>query len=320
VLLAGPSVRAVAASGARVVMAVSSRGCAAAERLPGVAEVLEVELPWIAAEPEAYDVSAHEHLVQSFAAVGATEGIVLTSFHQSALPTAVVLRLAGVERLVAVSEDYPGSLLDVRVAPPPPMHEVERMLAVVGAAGYQLPADDDGGLRIRYDERQHPGGSPYVVVHPGASVPARTLGPRAWRAAVRELARRWEVVVTGGPGDAAVVEEVMAGHPTNVRRAAGTTLDELAGLVAGAAAVVVGNTGPAHLAAAVGTPVVSIFAPTVDSSAWRPWGVPHRLLGRLDIECAGCRSRVCPFPGQPCLAAVTPVVIANAVDELVGVA
>ena len=59
----------------------------------------------------------------------------------------------------------------------------------------------------------------------------------------------------------------------------------LAEVLAGADAVVVGNTGPAHLAAAVGTPVVSLFAPVVPAARWRPWGVPQVLLGNQEAPC-----------------------------------
>ena len=57
-----------------------------------------------------------------------------------------------------------------------------------------------------------------------------------------------------------------------------TSLAELAEVLASARCVVVGNTGPAHLASAVGTPVVSLYAPTVPAVRWRPWRVPHELL------------------------------------------
>jgi ADP-heptose:LPS heptosyltransferase len=97
-----------------------------------------------------------------------------------------------------------------------------------------------------------------------------------------------------------------------------TSLGELAGLLAGARCVVVGNTGPAHLAAAVGTPVVSLFAPTVPAVRWRPWRVPHELL-YVDVPCAGCRARVCPVEGHPCLGHVTVEEVVGAVDRLVPV-
>jgi ADP-heptose:LPS heptosyltransferase len=95
-----------------------------------------------------------------------------------------------------------------------------------------------------------------------------------------------------------------------------TDLAGLAAVLDGAAVVVSGNTGPAHLAAAVGTPVVSIFAPVVPAARWRPWGVPVALLGDQDVPCAGCRARVCPFEGQPCLAPVTVDAVLTAVEQL----
>ena len=70
-----------------------------------------------------------------------------------------------------------------------------------------------------------------------------------------------------------------------------------------------------HLAAAVGTPVVSLFAPTVPAVRWRPWGVPHELLFG-DVACAGCRARVCPVEGHPCLGGVTVADVLAAVERL----
>jgi ADP-heptose:LPS heptosyltransferase len=94
-----------------------------------------------------------------------------------------------------------------------------------------------------------------------------------------------------------------------------TPFPELAEVLAAARCVVVGNTGPAHLAAAVGTPVVSLFAPTVPAVRWRPWRVPHELL-HVDVPCAGCRARVCPVAGHPCLGGVTVADVLGAVDRL----
>jgi ADP-heptose:LPS heptosyltransferase len=79
---------------------------------------------------------------------------------------------------------------------------------------------------------------------------------------------------------------------------------------------VVGNTGPAHLAAAVGTPVVSLFSPVVPAARWAPYGVPVALLGDQDAPCRGTRARHCPVPGHPCLAGVTAADVVDAVDSL----
>ncbi len=95
-----------------------------------------------------------------------------------------------------------------------------------------------------------------------------------------------------------------------------TDLAGLAAVLAGAQVVVVGNTGPAHLAAAVGTPVVSLFSPVVPAARWRPWRVPHVVLGDQGAPCAGTGARACPVPGHPCLASVPAEAVVAAVDAL----
>lgn len=314
VLLAGPAVRAVAAGARRVTLLCGSRGRAAASLLPGVDAVLEFTAPWIDPEPEPFDRTSVHELVRTIVGQGVDEAVILTSWHQSALPTALVLRLAGVPRISAISEDYPGALLDVRHVVPDDVHEVERGLSLAEAAGFPLPEGDDARLAIRPLPERVPVG-PYTVVHPGASVPARAWSASGYRelvAALAESGRR--VLVTGGPEETALTAFVAG---TAARDLGGrTTLEDLAVVLAGADVLVTGNTGPAHLAAAVGTPVVSLYAPTVPSARWRPWGVPHVLLGDQDIACAGCRARVCPYEGHPCLASVTAERVKRAVESL----
>jgi ADP-heptose:LPS heptosyltransferase len=315
VLLAGPALRAVAAGACRVTLLAGPRGRAAASLLPGVDEVRVFRAPWIDPEPEPVDPAAVAALVEEVARLEVDIGLVLTSFHQSPLPLALLLRLARVPWMAAISDDYPGSLLDVRHRVPDDLHEVERGLSLAAAAGFALPEDDDGRLRV-VAHGPSPVEPPYVVVHPGASVPARAWQPERAAALVAELTRRGRrVVVTGGPGERPLAARV-AGELA-IDLAGRTSLAGLAALLREADAVVCGNTGPAHLSAAVGTPVVSLFAPTVPAARWRPWGVPHVLLGEQEIACAGCRARVCPVPGHPCLSSVEPEDAADAVELLV---
>jgi ADP-heptose:LPS heptosyltransferase len=183
----------------------------------------------------------------------------------------------------------------------------------VRAAGFELPRRDRGELRITGVSDARPADD-YVVVHPGASVPARAWAPERSAALVDALAARGRrVVVTGGPSERALTAHV-AGR-AGIDLGGATDFPGLAGVIAGADAIVVGNTGPAHLAAAVGTPVVSLFAPTVPAVRWRPWMVPHELL-YMDVPCAGCRARHCPVPGHPCLGGVTVSDVLAAVERL----
>ena len=308
VLLAGPAVRAVANCARRVTFLCSPRAKAAAELLPGIDDIVAFEAPWIAADPPALDPSEMLGVVGRLSSLDLDQGLILTSFHQSPLPLALLLRMARVPELAAVSVDYPGSLLDVRHNVPENLHEVERSLSLVATLGHFLPSGDDGRLRVRRQPDEAPAGVPagrYVVVHPGASVPARAWAPEANARLVARLAEvGYQVVVTGAPSERELCAGVAGAAPGVVDLSGTTGLAGLAEVLAGADAVVVGNTGPAHLAAAVGTPVVSLYAPTVPASRWRPWRVPHVLLGLQDIGCAGCRSRVCPIPGQPCIGCI----------------
>jgi ADP-heptose:LPS heptosyltransferase len=319
VLLAGPAIRAVAAGADRVTLLCGPNGRQAADLLPGVDARIVFRAPWIDPDPRPVDRDAMLRLVDKLAARAIDEAIVLTSFHQSALPLALLLRMAGVPAIAAVSDDYPGALLDVRHRVSDDLHEVERALSTVATLGYELPQADDGRLRVDTRGVTRPAGlmAPYVVVHPGASVPARAWAPEHNAALVTALAgagRR--VVVTGAPSERELTAFV-AGPPREgvVDMGGRTELAELAEVLRGADAIVAGNTGPAHLAAAVGTPVVSLFAQTLPSARWRPWGVPHVLLF-VDVPCAGCRARECPVPGHPCVDGVSAGDVAAALDRL----
>lgn len=329
VLLAGPAIRAIAAGAERVTLLCGPRGRASAALLPGVDELIVHRAEWIDPEPGPFRPEPSRRLVRALARRRFDAAVIFTSFHQSPLPLALLLRLAGVGRIGAISVDYPGALLDVRHRVDDDVHEVERARSLAAAMGYPPPPGDDGALRIR---RTSPGRAPvgagarpalpppYLVVHPGASVTARAWAPDRHAALTAALtARGWRVAVTGAAAERPLTARVAAaGDPALTHDLGGTTdLAALADTIAGAAAIVVGNTGPAHLAAAVGTPVVSLYAPTVPAIRWRPWRVPHALLSE-PVPCAGCRARVCPVAGHPCIDAIPPETVLAAVERLAG--
>ncbi len=317
VLLCGPAIRAIAAA-ASVDLLCSPTGAPAGRMLPGVRRVHEWDCPWIGDPARPMSAAAVAELDEILAAAQPTEAVILTSFHQSPLPLALLLRLAGVPRITAASVDYAGSLLDVRLRPgedfPEAQSEVTRALTITAAAGFALPPADDGRLRVVGIGGAEPlvGSAPYVVVHPGAAVPARSLPSTRHMEIVHALDEAGlRVVVTGSPGERELTSRVAGERGLDL--GGRTDLRELAGVLAGADAVVVGNTGAAHLAAAVGTPVVSLFSPVVDERCWRPFGVPTVLLGRTETACAGTRARECPVPGHPCLSDIDPQEVVAAV-------
>jgi ADP-heptose:LPS heptosyltransferase len=286
--------------------------------LPGVTDVLVWEAPWISPEPPAVDPAAVRDLTGQLRRRQVAEAVIFTSFHQSPLPMALLLRMAGVARISAISPDYPGSLLDVRHRPGGDMPEVQRALDLAQAAGFELPPGDDGRLRVTMplpDVTELTGPGPYIVMHPGASVPARAPSPGRCAAMVAALAGQGcRVVVTGGPAEQALTAQVAGGSARDL--GGRTSLRELAAVLAAADVAVIPNTGAAHLAAAVGTAVVSLFAPVVPAARWQPYGVPVILLGNQQAPCAGSRARRCPIAGHPCLDRIDPAEVTAAVAKL----
>ncbi|MFI6067750.1 HAD-IIIA family hydrolase [Micromonospora sp. NPDC051227] len=319
VLVTGPAIRAVAAGAERVVLLCGPRGRAAADLLPGVDEIIEHPLPWIDPTPGPVDPEAMRSLSAQLGVVGADQAVVFTSFHQSALPLALLLRMAGIDRIAAISDDYPGSLLDIRHRVPVGVPEPERALSLAAAAGHRLPDGDEPVLRLRRDavppRPADLGDAGYVVLHPGSAASSRACPPEVATRIVGALADAGHrVLVTGGPDERAVTARVAAAGGTDL--GGRTDLAGLAAIVADAGAVVVGNTGPAHLAAAAGVPVVSLFAPTVPFGQWGPYRVPTVRLGDAAAVCRDTRAASCPVPGHPCLSGVDPGDVVDALRTL----
>src|SRR5215217_4034584 len=130
VLLAGPAVRAVAAS-AKVTMLVREGLDEAAEMLPGVDDVMEFDAPWVLFDPPPVRPHAIADLVAEVEA--------------RCFDAALVLRMAKVAWIGAISDDYPGSLLDLRHQVPDGLPESERGLSLATAAGFVA---DEQGARL----------------------------------------------------------------------------------------------------------------------------------------------------------------------------
>jgi ADP-heptose:LPS heptosyltransferase len=128
---------------------------------------------------------------------------------------------------------------------------------------------------------------------------------------VDELAARGlPVIVTHSASEAELARCVAGQHGTI---APVLDVGELAALLRKAAVLVTNNTGPAHLAAAVGTPVVDLYAQT--NPQHTPWMVASRVLTR-DVPCGHCSSSICSMPGHPCLDAIPPAEVVAATIEL----
>ncbi|WP_433544642.1 glycosyltransferase family 9 protein (plasmid) [Streptomyces sp. CA-294286] len=283
VLLTGPAVRAVAARAAHVTMLCAPRGAPAAALLPHVDEILVWDAPWGSGRPPTVQEADVEGLVGRMRVAAYDTALVLTPPERSALPLALLLRMAHVRRIGAHLTEHPGSLVDVPHRRAPGRHDVEAALDAAAALGFPPGAGDDGRPRVlpAPDTTALTGNGPYVVLHPGAAAHTRAWDAgRAAEAVVLLADAGHRVVVTGGPRETALTRRVSG--DTAVDLGGRTDLRTLAGVLRAADVVVAGDPGPAHLAAACATPVVSVGPSHALAERRSPYGVPAVLLGGQD--------------------------------------
>ena len=204
---------------------------------------------------------------------------VAVNLHGRGPESSTILAATRPQRLIAF--DHP-AVPRTRGQPPwiPGEHEVARWCRLLDRNG--MPADPRD-LRLEIPPGPVPEPVPgATLVHPGAASAARRWPPERWAEVVRgERARGRRVVVTGGPTEISLAHHVaeLAGLDPSCVLAGRTDLVNLARVVAAAGRVVVGDTGVAHLATALGTPSVVLFGPTSPAE----WGPPpdrpeHRVL------------------------------------------
>jgi ADP-heptose:LPS heptosyltransferase len=253
---------------------------------------------------------------------------VFTAFSQSALPAAMLAYLAGIPLRLARCRENAYHLLTDRVSETEPevgiRHEVRRQLDLVGVVGRRTE-DERLSLSVPDDARSAAAdvlssagidvGAPWVVVHPGATAPSRRYPAEAYAAAADVVsAAGFGVVFTGSRDEAGLVEAIRGAMRSPSASLAGRLdLRGLAAVIQAAPVALTNNTGPAHIAAAVGTPVVDVYALTNPQHA--PWKVPSRVLFH-DVECRNCFKSVCPEGHHLCLRGVPPATVAAAVVEL----
>jgi lipopolysaccharide heptosyltransferase II len=332
VLMTTPALRALKESrpGRRLTLLTSPAAAPLAALVPEIDDVIAYDAPWVKGTAPRRDGTPEFAMAERLRRGGFDAAAVFTVYSQNPLPAAFLCHLAGVPRRLAHCRENPYQLLTDWIPEPEPerfvRHEVRRQLDLVGAVGCRT-SDERLSLRVPQEVRRRADAAlarlgvdrsrPWVAVHPGASAASRRYPPERFAEAARLLADHGlPVVFTGADRERELVEAVRAAMGAPSRSLAGELdLAGLAAVIARAAVLVTNNTGPAHVAAAVGTPVVDLYALTNPQHA--PWAVPHRVLFH-DVSCRYCYKSVCPERHHDCLARVPPADVARAALELLG--
>jgi ADP-heptose:LPS heptosyltransferase len=333
VLVTTPAIRAIRQTllDASITLLASRVGAQVGALNPDIDDVIVYSAPWMDPWQELpLDPDREQHVIADLRERQFDAAVIFSSFRQSPLPAAYLCYLAGIPLRLAASIDGPGSLLTTRHKHPERMmHEVERGLDLVGAVGMRTTDDRlvlvPPPAAMANITHLTAGSRPLVVVHPGCSMPARTYPWELYAEIVTLLVQQHHarVVVTGADHERPMVNDLLGRLPLEVRPhvevAAGTLgFPEFCALIQSADLTITNNTGPMHMSAALGTPVVALFALTNPPEQWGPWRVPHRMLYR-EVPCRLCYSRICPVDHE-CLVGVPPYEVVATAADLMGAA
>jgi heptosyltransferase-1 len=212
-------------------------------------------------------------------------------------------------------------------APSMEIHALDRGLKLIEALGvdgsrvvYDLLTEERNAQALLEEKGIH-GHERLIAINPVAKWPTKLWEPRKFAELnERLLSEGYQVVFTGSREDGAMIDEI--GHSNKlplIRLDGQTTLKTLAAVYRLCGAVVTTDTGPMHLAAAVGTPVVALFGPT---APWRtgPYGEGHVVV-RAGLNCSPCFMRTChthEFEKMACMKGITVGAVVEGVHRVAG--
>lgn len=287
VIMSSPAMRALKESfGCRITLLTSPAGSVVTPYLSCVDEVIVASLPWV--KSDGMDNNALLALTEDIRARSFDAAIIFTVYSQSALPAAMLAYLAGVPVRVAYARENAYDLLTHWAPDVEPyeriLHQVERDLSLVQMLGARVSDDRlllEAGTDIPISGKLEEWGigSAFMILHPGVSEAKREYPVDYWIEAGKLLAGEFQMplLVTGALSEAALAECIADGIGERALSIAGTLdLGEFIQLIVKAACVVSVNTGTIHIAAAMQTPTVVLYAQT--NPQHTPWKSPFALL------------------------------------------
>lgn len=245
------------------------------------------------------------------------------------LPLALLLWLAAVKRRVGWAAGGGGFLLTDSARFRPDEWQVDARARLLAAIDRRPPAtlpvpsptlEPTPGARDWLEERlgaMLESGIQLIIAHISAGTQAKRWPTAHWQELLgRLIVERGDIhlALVGSTADRAIADNILGRNAwPNVSNFTGLlSLDQLAALIERAVCFVGADSGPAHLAGAVGTPAVVLFSGTNSPTVWRPAG--EVTVVRVPVDCSPCYSSECPVAGHPCMTRIEPQ---RVVDEVI---
>jgi lipopolysaccharide heptosyltransferase II len=331
VLMSSPAIRALKETfNAEITLLASKAGSEIAAHIPEIDDIITFDAPWVKTYDEPPTSRSLLAMADRLRAEAFDAAVIFTVYSQNPLPAAMLTFLAEIPLRLAHSHENPYDLLTDWVPDPEPQklirHEVRRQLDLVATVGAHT-ANERLSLRTTPPVQDRVVGflaaqgidpsELWLILHPGVSEERRRYPEEGFIEAGRSLSGQlgYRILVTGIGREASIVERVAEGIGSAALPLAGMlSLAEFIHLLELAPLLIANNTGPVHMAAALGTPVVDVYANTNPQHA--PWQVKHRML-TFDVPCRDCQRNICgeDHSDQP-MRTVEPQEIVNAALSL----
>ncbi len=251
---------------------------------------------------------------------------------QGLLKSAYLLRLSGAQRRIGLAQErreFNQRMCNELAPGPADAHAVLRCLQMAKHLGCDVsnprfdlpvePAARDWADRI-LSEADFGGRRPLVGINPAASSVHKQWPPDRF-AALTDMMPEVSWVILGGPGDVALAQGIAAQTASpHIVTAGRTDLKQLVALISRLDALVTADTGPMHVAAALGVPTVALFGPT-NPAYTGPFGDIHTVISHIDRCSDRRRSTYCKRTptcrDYACMNAITPDEVAAALTETI---
>jgi ADP-heptose:LPS heptosyltransferase len=273
--------------------------------IPAIDHVMVWDVPWVKGTEHSGARTCLE-LVDQLKHKNFDAAVIFTVFSQSPLPTALLLSMANIPNRLAYCRENPYHLLSHWVPEEEPYtrirHQVKRDLDLVAVIGART---DHDRISIRYPENQEPvvmkklteagvdPSRPWLILHPGVSEAKREYPAGLWIEAAKKIVSdlHHQVLITGVSTERALAEKIRKGIGKEAYALAGAlSLEEFIALIKLAPLLISVNTGSIHLAAALQTKVIVLYALTnPQHTPWKsigrvlPFSVPESLESRNEV-------------------------------------
>ncbi|MFP5384786.1 MAG: lipopolysaccharide heptosyltransferase II [Bacteriovoracia bacterium] len=318
-----------AVPGRKLTLLTSTQGSKIAESIPLFDDVIPYPAPWLKASGDRTDDRADLQMIENLQKQRFDGAVIFTVYSQNPLPSALLCHLANIPLRAAYCRENPYALLTDWIQEEEPhkllRHEVRRHLDLVskiGCSSTNLPLV----LQI-HDEARESLSSKLarvnalddkrrIIIHPGSTAESRRYSEDGFAKVADTLSDMGlNVLFTGSEEENELVKRIQGKMKNFSWNLAGVlSLKEMIALLGSSPLLISNNSGPVHMAAALGTPVVVLYALT--NPQHTPWLIPNAVLFK-DVHCRFCYKSVCPAGTKECLDSVRPeLIVAKAMELL----